>query len=272
MNRLLGDIGTIEWSRRTRGLMSPAEQLRYMTATLLETARSLPRLALAHAGLWKGGPDPAVFTIPDTAFARAVESACAELEPMLLEHSLRAYLFARALASVEREQVDDEALFAAAMFHDAAFPALEDAADDRCFGLRGAERAEALLRGSPLSAALQHDVLDAITLHLNPYVTREQGSLQRLLHDGVLLDVLGLRAWELDREGVARVQERHPRHGFLHAGPARFRAHARRVPRARAHAALRCGFATAMQIGLFYGEDRRSLRLGADARTHAEPS
>ena len=43
-------------------------------------------------------------------------------------------------------------------------------------------------------------MLEAITLHLNPAVPREQGAVQHLTHDGVLLDVLGVRAWELDPE------------------------------------------------------------------------
>jgi hypothetical protein len=115
-SRLLGDIGTIEWGRRTRGLMSPAQRLRYMSAMMLETARSLPRLLLARAG-------------------------------------------------------------------------------------------------------------------------------------------------------VGRVLDEHLRQGFLHSAPARFRAHAQRVPTARANAALSCGFATALRSSLFYGAEW-SLSSGAKVRAN----
>lgn len=265
MATLLGDIGTIEWCRRTRGLMTAGERMRYMTAVLLETSRSLPRLLLSRAGVWRRGPDPSSFKLPDTAFAREVLAVCAQLSPMLTEHSLRSYLFARALAAVDGEHVDDEALFAATMLHDCAFPEVDDPSDDRCFGLRGAERAEALLQRAPFDSATRHAVLDAITLHLNPYVSAEQGALQRLTHNGVMLDVVGIRAWELDRAGIDRVNGAHPRHAFLHIGFQGFVAHGARLPRTRAAAAVRCGFGMARRIGPFFELEARSRQLGPNA-------
>jgi hypothetical protein len=37
MRRLLGDIGTIEWSRETNGLLRGSERWRYIVAVLLRT-------------------------------------------------------------------------------------------------------------------------------------------------------------------------------------------------------------------------------------------
>jgi hypothetical protein len=267
--RLLGDIGTIEWCRATNGILSGVERRRFIAAVLLETARSTPRLLLSKAGVrGKGGADPSVFCPPDTPFTRRVIEACAHLDPMLIQHGYRSYLFARALGALENLSCDDEALFIAAILHDYAFPS-PDRIDDRCFTLVGAEVAADLLREAPLSEALQHDVLDGITLHLNPRVPPRQGILQHLLHDAILIDTVGVRAWDLDKKGMQRVVERHPRHGFIHRGSPRLRAHAAQLPSSRARQIYRCGFSAALRLGPWYAHEARILRDGPHATTAA---
>ena len=150
MSGLLGEIGTIEWSRRTNGILSRGERARFVTAVLLTTSRILPRLLGARAGLRGSGPDPSALTLPDTPFARDVLGACGDLDPMIVEHGLRSYLFARALGVAEGVEADDEALFAAAVLHDYAFGNMDELTD-RCFTLAGAEVAADLLAASPLS-------------------------------------------------------------------------------------------------------------------------
>ena len=171
-----------------------------MAATVLTTSRVLPRLLISRGR--GSGPDPSQLTPPDSAFAKEVVEACADLGPMVIEHGYRSYLFGRALGVAEGIECDEEALFAATMFHDYAFEAIESLTDC-CFTLAGAEVAAEFLERSPLSDELRHDVLDAITLHLNPSVGPEK-PLQRLAHDGIALDVLGMRGWELDPSGIAR--------------------------------------------------------------------
>jgi len=239
--------------------MTAAERRRFMAALLLETTRQLPRMLLARAGVWSSGPDPSRITCPDTPFATRVIEATAHLEPMPLQHCLRSYLFARALAAAEQVHLDDEAVFAACLLHDLAFPSTEEPCADRCFALRGAELAEAVLEDSPLSAAQRHAVLDAITLHLNPHVTSDRGELQRLVHDGILADVMGVRAWEMDRAGFERVSEMHPRHAWNHRGPVGFCAHASRFPQSRAAAAVRCGFALSVRMSPGYALEVSTL-------------
>ncbi len=256
MSRLLGDIGTIEWSRRTKGILGRGEKARYLAATVLTTSTALPRLLLSRAGIRGSGPDPAQLTPPDTPFARDVIAACAELEPMVVEHSYRSYLFGRALGLAEGLECDEEALFAAAMFHDHAFAEMDELTD-RCFTYAGAEAAAGFLEGTPLSPELRHDVLDAITLHFNPAVPPEQGAVQHLAHDGILLDVLGVRAWELDPEGVGRVAERHPRHGITVRGLPLLKAHGARVKGCRVGAALLAGFGPALRTSPWHAADAR---------------
>ncbi len=247
MTRLLGDIGTIEWCRRTNGILAGGERIRFLAAVGLRTAHVLPRMLAARAGVRGSGPDPSEQEVPDTAFTRAVLQACARLDPMIVQHGYRSFRFARALGLVEGLRCDPEPLFAAAVLHDYAFATM-DTLTERCFTLAGADAAAGVLASSGLPASVQHDVLDAITLHLNPSVGAEQGVLQHLLHDGVLVDVLGLRSWDLDPAGIRRVADRHPRHGFVRRGEPLLRAHGRRVHGCRASALFTMGFGPALRL------------------------
>ena len=58
MSGLLGDIGTIEWSRRTKGILGRGEQARFMAAMVLETSRSLPRVLVSRGGRAAPAPIP----------------------------------------------------------------------------------------------------------------------------------------------------------------------------------------------------------------------
>lgn len=255
MSRLLGDIGTIEWARRTNGILGRGERARFIAATVLTSARVLPRMLAARGGDRNGaGPDPSRLTPPDTPFARELVEACAELDPMIVEHGYRSYLFGRALGEVEGTECDPEALFAATMLHDWGFMGM-DRLDGECFAWAGAKEAEQVLGSSPLSESERHDVLDAICLHLNPTVPRERGAIQHLAHDGIALDVVGMRAGELDGGGVRRTFERHPRHGFTVRGEPLMRAHGRRVRGCRSAALFAASFGQALRASPWRGLD-----------------
>lgn len=265
MSGMLGEIGTIEWSRRTNGILGRGERARFLAATTLKAVAILPATIAARAGRGGSGPDPSRVAPPDSAFAREIVGACGDLDPMVVEHGYRSYIFARALGALEGIEPDEEALFAATMLHDYAFGTMDELTD-RCFTLAGAEVAADLLEASPLSPALRHDVLDAITLHLNPTVEREQGEIQHLTHDGVLLDVLGARAWQLDRAGVQKVAEHHPRHGFTVRGEPLLRRHGRRVHGCRAGLLFRAGFGPALKSSPWRSADRASAAGGGEAQ------
>ena len=68
--------------------------------------------------------------------------------------------------------------------------------------------------------------------------------------------MLGVRAWQLDRAGVQRVAERHPRHGFTVRGDPLLRRHGRRVHVCRAGALFGAGFGPALKSSPWRGADR----------------
>jgi hypothetical protein len=248
---MLGEIGSLEWARRTNGILGRGERARFLAAMALEQAKGAPALLAARTGRRRGrtGPDPSELTPPDTPVARETIEICAgELDRSIVEHSYRSYIYARALAGVEGVECDEEATFVAAMFHDYGTKEI-DSLRDRCFTLLGAEGAEALLGRSGWEPARREVAAEAITRHLNPAVPLEQGAVQHLVHDGIILDVFGVRAWELDPEGIRRVRERHPRLKFNEVGGGMLRRHAHAVPGCRAAALFRGGFGLALRLG-----------------------
>jgi hypothetical protein len=234
---VLGEIGTLAWTRRTNGLLSRPERIRYVAGTLREQARHAPRLTawrLGRDGTGEIGEDS--LRIPDSQAARDAVEASKGVQPqMVIEHNYRSFIYARALGAVNRLDHDPEVLFVAAMLHDqgVAEPT------GRCFTLAGAEVAERL---AGKTAA------EAITLHLNPSVP-QQSPEAHLLHDGVLLDAVGLRAWELKREAIERVRAKHPRLRFSQDGARLLQAQARAIPRCRTAAVMKAGFALALKLG-----------------------
>lgn len=248
---ILGDIGTLGWARRTNGILGRGERARFVAAVLLEQGRGTPRVLAARAGFGKrrAGPDPSELTPPDSAIARETMALCAdELSETVVEHSYRSYLYARALALVEGIDCDEEATFVAAMFHDYGIKDIPQLRD-RCFTLPGAEGAERICDDAGWEPERAEAAAEAITLHLNPVVPVEQGVVQHLVHDGIVLDVVGLRASQLDAEGIRRVRRRHPRLGFNRVGGGALREHARAVAGCRAAALFQTGFGLALRLG-----------------------
>jgi hypothetical protein len=234
---VLGEIGTLAWTRRTNGLLSRPERARYIAAAVREQVRHGPRLLA-----WRLGRDgdgqigEASLRVPDSAAAREALEVAKEVQtPTLVEHSLRSFVYARALGAINRLDHDPEPLFVAAVLHDHGIVETSG----RCFTLVGAEEAERL--GGATAA-------EAVTLHINPNVPPGQSPEAHLLHDGVLLDIVGLRAWELRREAIERVRARHPRLGFSQEAGRLLSEQARAIPRCRTAAAMRAGFGLTLKL------------------------
>jgi len=248
---MLGEIGTLTWTRRTNGKLTRGERARYIAAVLAVQARATPLLLASRAG-WRSRHPTALADIepPDSALARDVIEACTELLPrFVLEHSFRSFLYARALATREGVSPDEELMFVATMFHDAGALEPDMRAGGRCFTLGGAEQAEEQLRAAGFPPEACDAVSEAITLHINPEVSRRHGELAHCVHDGVLLDVVGLRGWELERDAIRAVRERHPRLDATRQLTGLVRAQAKAIPACRIAAALQAGFGVALKFG-----------------------
>ena len=246
----LGEIGTLEWTRRTNGILGRGERARYIAATVMTTSRLAPRLIAHRAGRAASGPDPSQLAPPDSQAARDAVAECVELMPeTVIEHNYRSFLYARALGLRSGLAHDEELLFVATMFHDAGIVDVDLSDGGRCFTLAGAERAEALGVAHGWEAGRSAAAAEAITLHVNPGVDPAQGAEAHLMHDGVLLDAFGLRIWELDPGGLARVRQRHPRLGFSREAGRLLRAQADAIGGCRVAAAMQSGFGLALKLG-----------------------
>jgi hypothetical protein len=213
-------IGTLPWVRETGGRMRPRDVLGQIGRALLDQARFLPPQILFRLGLSRPRPlalDPRDVKAPDSSAAREAEAMCREAAPpYLLNHCLRTYLWGRLLGSANDLAIDDELFYVASLLHDqglieryaAPEPGLE------CFTLISGGAARNLAGKSGWAEARQDRLVEAITLHLNVRVGIEHGTEAHLLNAATVVDVLGLRLWEIPRRDRDAVLARHPRLGL----------------------------------------------------------
>jgi hypothetical protein len=114
-------LGGLAWVRRTGGQLSRAERRHLLRAVAVgqwENAVGRAELALGRLPAAAARVDLSTFQAPDSKFAREAEDACAEMPPALQGHSYRTWLFGRALAIVDRSEMDDELFYCGALLHD----------------------------------------------------------------------------------------------------------------------------------------------------------
>jgi hypothetical protein len=148
-------------------------------------------------------------TLPTGAVARASLALVRTTEsPLLVQHSIRSFLFARLIAAQERVPHDEELLFAACVMHDVGL------------GTYGAGRARFEVEGADLAAALLADqgvgrdgvdrVWEAIALHASPGIADRMGSLAYLTYKGSFTDAAG-NTGGLSAAALRQVYEAYPR-------------------------------------------------------------
>jgi hypothetical protein len=262
---LLVDVGSSKWLAKTSGILDPVMKIRYQLAVLFATGVEAPRTLVGRFRRHNLGPDPSDVEIPETEYAKQLTEACADVPQMVREHGYRSYIFASALGALEGVDYDKEALFSATMLHAHAFSraaTLEDA----CFTAASVDFASSFLHDSPFDERVKGHIADAIGMHLNPAVGPPLGALQHLTHDGILLDMLGVRAWELDREGLEHVLEAHPRFGLTVRADADLREHSKLVPNGRVAGLYRAGFKWALKLSRWWSTDRVEVRHLAEGK------
>ena len=228
-------LGGLDWARRTRGHLTAAERRRLLGAIAVSQAINiLGRAKLALGRLPDGALsiDVRDFEPPDSRFAREAEAACAEQLDLIIGHSYRTWMWGMALATLDREQLDRELFYCAALLHDWGATVPVPGED---FTIRGAERALACAQAAGIDRVQADLVADGICCHATPGVTVERdGAIAYYVQGGAMVDGAGLRAWDVSPHNLAEVLRRHPRgSGFKRGLSDVIKSEARAVPGGR---------------------------------------
>jgi hypothetical protein len=168
--------------------------------------------------------------LPDTELAHAALEWARGIEPeYLLNHSVRSYLFGRAVAR-DGIDYDDELLFLATVLHDVGLT--PDGGGAQRFEVDGADAAVRFLAGRGLSDERAEIVWDAIALHTSIGIANRKRAEVALAYAGIGIDVSKRGAEQLPPGFAESVFEVYPRLGckrelheaviqVSHANPAR---------------------------------------------------
>ncbi|GLF92825.1 nuclear transport factor 2 family protein [Streptomyces yaizuensis] len=158
--------------------------------------------------------------LPRTELAIAARRYAEELtDPVVFRHSLRGYLFGRALGEARALRAgadyDDELMFIASVLHDLGVSD-EGNADER-FEVDGADLAARFLSGHGMPDDRVALVWDAIALHTFGGVGARKGPEVMLCHAGIAADILGKDRGLLPAGFADRVHAELPREDLAYA-------------------------------------------------------
>jgi len=198
--------------------------------------------------------DPALtelgLPVPDTALARDARDLIAEVaQPFLVNHSIRAYAWAVALAQHDDRAFDVEILYVAAALHDIGLVASYDRGG--CFEFDGAEAARefVLAHGCPPGRAAR--IHDVIVRHMAAEQPPDAWPEDILLDESTGTDVTGFRFGDVRPALVAPILAAYPRLGFKRAFAALFEDQAGRKPHCRAGEMVKTGKLAAIAAAPF---------------------
>ncbi|WP_106401094.1 HD domain-containing protein [Actinocorallia populi] len=154
------------------------------------------------------------FALPDTALTRRAHAFITRLcDPVLVGHSVRAYLFGRELGTQAGlrpdEHYDDEVLFLACLLHDAGLSPEGDRAGR--FEADGADTAVEFLAAEGLDERRRDIIWQAIALHTSAGIADRMRPEIALTHIGTGADIAALRARSLPEDLAARAHATWPR-------------------------------------------------------------
>jgi putative nucleotidyltransferase with HDIG domain len=130
--------------------------------------------------------------MPGTAVSQsAYAHASSLLAPSILHHSIRVYLYAKALAEHDgsiysSDPAKHDLLFTACLFHDIGTAKTYDG--PQRFEIEGADAAVRHLSRFDVSQKDKHDVWTAIAVHTSPQIAERIGELSRLVRLAVVTD------------------------------------------------------------------------------------
>jgi cyanamide hydratase family protein with HD domain len=177
--------------------------------------------------------------VPDSPVCtHAVEVATAYSSPALLNHSLRAYLWAAALGQARGLEFDAELLYVASLLHDLG---LVDEFDSHTvpFEVAGGSVAWVFAAGAGWPVERRTRVSEVVVRHMWPDVDPQEDAEGFLLVRSTGFDVAGRGADEVPVSFRDEVLERYPRLTFGDEFLTCFRDQADRKPDSSAAAAIR---------------------------------
>lgn len=179
--------------------------------------------------------------MPDSATsAAALDVATAYHPPALLNHSLRAYVWAAARGAAGNIPFDPELLYVAALFHDIG---LVPAFDSHlvAFEEAGGHVAQVFAAGAGWPAERRERLSDVIVRHMWPSVELSADPEGHLLARATATEVIGKDVDDYPTGFRAEVLERYPRLSFSEQFLACFQAQSARKPGSSAAGAMRSG-------------------------------
>ncbi|MGC5010986.1 HD domain-containing protein [Streptosporangium sp. DT93] len=152
--------------------------------------------------------------VPDSPAARgALEVATAYCPPALLNHSVRAYLWAAAYGAMNDIAFDAELLYVASMMHDIGLVAEFDS-HTVPFEEAGGHVAWVFAAGAGWPVERRVRASEIVVRHMWDKVDPEQDPEGHLLELSTALDISGRRPEDFPAELRAEVLERYPRLGL----------------------------------------------------------
>ncbi|MET8419244.1 HD domain-containing protein [Streptomyces sp. NPDC005134] len=181
--------------------------------------------------------------IPDSSVCgTALEVATSYCSPALLNHSVRAYVWAAAYGTEHGIAFDPELLFVGAMFHDIA---LVPEFDSRTVGFDHASGHVAWVFGAGAGwpVARRQRLAEVVVAHMLKAVDVDADPEGHLLERSTSLDISGQYTDDFSAAFKAEVLRRYPRAGIAEEFLACFRDQAEHKPDSSPAAALRDGIA-----------------------------
>jgi hypothetical protein len=177
--------------------------------------------------------------------AAALEVASGHHSPALLNHSLRAYVWAAARGTAEGISFDPELLYVAALFHDIGLvPAFDS--HTLAFEEAGGHVAQVFAAGARWPPERRKRLSDVIVRHMWPHVEVSTDPEGHLLSRATATEIVGRDAEDYPAGFRSEVLERYPRLDLAGEFLACFRDQATRKPDSSASGAVRSGLAGRM--------------------------
>ncbi|WP_189107457.1 HD domain-containing protein [Streptomyces camponoticapitis] len=184
--------------------------------------------------------------VPDTATsAAALEVASAYHSPALLNHSLRAYVWAAAHGTARGIPFDPELLYVAALFHDLG-PVPEFDSHTVSFEEAGGHVARVFAAGAGWPAERRERLSEVIIRHMSSEVDVSADPEGYLLARATSTEIIGSDLDDFTPAFRSQVLEGHPRLDLAKDFLACFQIQAERKPDSSAAGAVRSGLSARM--------------------------